>query len=381
VREVDDAMFNDLFDETAPQQTADAPPVQSPAATIAAMTADGPRQFIDARGLPDVDRDELFAELKAQQPFTELDGLMAAARANHDELNRVAEAAAADLGLAFRPAPLKTADRVMQKVTQKYDGDFTYIADVARTGISVKTIEDAEAFVTALRQRFHLVDEGWQVTPAGYFDRKILVRFDDGQLGEVQIWPPGMLEAKKDGGGHKLYEIARDMLRPETERAQAVEDMIALYGGVRDQLDGDWAANVGFGAPNRVNAAASSPAVTSGDLSSRMISSAVSREGLDQAPLRGNQMDPSPSSDTAPSMEPSTRYNFMGDTSTQQIGLDNRGVNQTPAPTRQLRDDVAGIEMELPDGTRISAAELIDDLDRDDILETVIEACAMRGAA
>ena len=59
-------------------------------------------------------------------------------------------------------------------------------------------MKEADDFIAALSKKFHLLDEGWNVTPVGYFDRKIMVIFDDKSLGEIQIWPPGMLNAKSE---------------------------------------------------------------------------------------------------------------------------------------------------------------------------------------
>jgi hypothetical protein len=51
-----------------------------------------------------------------------------------------------------------------------------------------------------LAQLFEIADEGWQITEAGYFDRKVLVRFRSGQVGEVQFWHPDLLDAKENKG-------------------------------------------------------------------------------------------------------------------------------------------------------------------------------------
>lgn len=47
---------------------------------------------------------------------------------------------------------------------------------------------------------FDVLDEGWTQSPTGYVDRKVLIRFDGGTIGEVQIWEPQMLAAKSGGG-------------------------------------------------------------------------------------------------------------------------------------------------------------------------------------
>mgnify|MGYP001215705430 CR=1 FL=1 len=175
------------------------PPAFDIQATINAMGPGVERVFINAAAFSKIQFDELASSLKNAQPYDTLDAVMTAAARNHAELNDAAQAAALDLGIEFKAAPLKNAERTQLKVEDKYAGNYRKIADVARTGITARTFEEAERFVAAMAARFHLVDEGWLLTPVGYFDKKIMVRFDDGQLGEIQIWPPGMLDAKKQG--------------------------------------------------------------------------------------------------------------------------------------------------------------------------------------
>jgi hypothetical protein len=104
-----------------------------------------------------------------------------------------------------------------------------------------------------------VVDEGWQMTAAGYFDRKAYVRFPDGMIGEIQVWPPGMLRCKDVG--HGLYEGVRELppwhpLVPQINKTAA-----EIYEPVRAALSDEWKAVLGSGGsePNRLpNAAAES---------------------------------------------------------------------------------------------------------------------------
>ena len=80
----------------------------------------------------------------------------------------------------------------------------------------------------------------WQRTPAGYFDRKVMVRFDDGLVGEVQFWPPRMLETKEKKG-HALYE-AWQRAMPGPEKAKLLGAQVALYGMIAAALPQAWHA-------------------------------------------------------------------------------------------------------------------------------------------
>jgi hypothetical protein len=86
-------------------------------------------------------------------------------------------------------------------------GDFT---DIVRGGFVVTRPEAADDIVTALAQRYDVIDKGWVRLPNGYMDRKILVRFEDGQVGEIQIWSQRMFAARDRTRG--LYERKRTLV-------------------------------------------------------------------------------------------------------------------------------------------------------------------------
>lgn len=141
----------------------------------------------------------------------------------------------------------------------------------------------------------------------GYFDRKVMVQFADGTIGEVQIWEPSLLKAKMEQGGHELYTAARD-LPPGPEKAALEKKMEDLYYPLLDALDPSWGATVGRGGkmPNvREN-------------SSRMSSSEASNlpESPTSAESTSSQSAPGSSTDQAKPLSetagrPSQSTNFM----------------------------------------------------------------------
>jgi hypothetical protein len=352
--------------------------LQPPAEARPARLVDG--TAMEARAL-----EQLIGDLKLAQPYDTAEALHAAAILNHQALNDQAAAAASRLGLAFRPAPVKQMDRVIEKVTDKYGGDFRQIADVARTGLTAHSIADADAFVADLAQRFDLVDEGWNVTAEGYFDRKLIVIFEDGQLGEIQIWPPGMLAAKEERGGHKLYEIARDKAQSAEARAQAVADMRILYAEVAQSLDPSFAQKLGIDAPRAASTSAASASDSSVARSSRASSSANAREGSsgDQEPSRPSSFA-TPASERAANSDPSNFTSFMGEgpfsnQDTLNMGAAGQDVNSARAALDGL-DDFADVPIELPDGTTVSVRDVLADLEADTAFDAFIQACAITPA-
>jgi hypothetical protein len=177
-------------------------------------------------------------ELWRKSAPSDVHDLIARSPKNQAELAEVASKAAADLGIPFKDPGVKSTEGIHRKIA---DGkSVQQINDAVRAGFDTPTPEASDRIVRALARKFEVADEGWTVTPAGYFDRKLMVRFEDGQIGEVQMWAPGMLDAKEgSGGGHKLYEKFRESKDPG-ERYELTQQMNALYAGVQEKLDPTW---------------------------------------------------------------------------------------------------------------------------------------------
>ena len=312
------------------------------------------------------------AKLKDRQPFDNPDDLLTVAAINHDALNNAAQQAADDIGIEFERAPLKKREKVVEKVTNKYDGNYRQLADAARTGITPKTFAETDAFVQALSKKFHLVDEGWSLTSAGYFDRKLIVIFDDKSLGEIQIWPPKMLDAKsvrvksahkslpdnaydlKIGtdtetpgwSGHDYYDLSNKRSMDPEMVSEAVTRMKELYGSVQAQLDPSFAQNIGLGAPNAESTSATLASGISREPSSDTTASASFAE-----PPAGFQPSGPPqimptSSDMAATLLKSNSKNLMGPPLSSNIDI--------ALPRVKTELTAAGEQMIIPGAERIS---------------------------
>ena len=283
----------------------------------------------------------LESQVKTEQNFIDVDEIMVRAERNHAELTSEISRAAELAGAKQKPAKLKKRERVEEKLRDKYSGDLNRITDVARGGISAETNEAAEQFIAVLSKRYKVIDEGYAFTSEGYFDRKLSVIFDDGQIGEVQIWPPGMLEAKASGGT-ELYKISRDLNQPDAARAKAVEDMKNLYGEVAGNLSESWSALInrqlpsGIDQPSLVVSDATISRVTSGERVSESI--AAEEIGFQDPSLARDTI--APGSVSTVGIDPSTRKNLNVDTSDTDILLEELQVN--------FREDT-----EIPIGSRL----------------------------
>lgn len=164
--------------------------------------------------------------------------LHAKAVENQYELARIGEEISQDIdGADFSLPPgankgVKKFEGAVDKIARKgYEGPHR-LTDLTRASFIVDTPEAANAALGKLTGAVggDVFDEGWKTQPNSlYTDRKALIRFPNGAVGEVQFISRGMHKAKFIDGGHDLYELARE---PTTPRGQAVlfdSVMRALY--------------------------------------------------------------------------------------------------------------------------------------------------------
>ena len=191
------------------------------------------------------DPDAVLKHWKKGQPVEHVDDILEKAEPNQQHLvtfaDRIAERV--DHGTELKNPGIKSREGLERKV---HDGKHPkQITDAVRLGFNLNTDkpELADLIVSKLASDDHLevVDEGWRETEAGYFDRTAKVRFPDGIVGEVQIWPPGMLKVKNDVG-HKLYERCRVLEATDPEAVELTKQMCIVYGAVRKRLGSIWDA-------------------------------------------------------------------------------------------------------------------------------------------
>jgi len=89
------------------------------------------------------------------------------------------------------------------------------------------SIGAADRAAALLAERFPVLDEGWAVSVALYTDRKVLVRFDDGSIGEVQILTSAVKDAKESA--HRLYVQQRELYSESPESKRLLDEQRQLY--------------------------------------------------------------------------------------------------------------------------------------------------------
>jgi hypothetical protein len=291
-------------------------------------------------------------EWRDQAPFKDIDQFIEASKPNQEQLGSVGEEIAKATGTEFKNPGIKAKDekgrtRLATKAERRGIGAVT---DQVRGGFKAETPQQVDQIIAGLAKHFPVIDEGWQTTPSGYFDRKAYVRFPDGMIGEIQVWPPGMAEAKGSAGrGHVLYEGVRELppwhpLIPEFQRTSS-----ALYGDVRAKLSAEWNAVLGSGGnlpnslPNASGESTEALRPTSAALTSTQepLSSAQASEGVQKA--------------GSPSQEHGLISDISG-VSEQNIGEHTAPVNAALA-ARDRIDELSPAEQKRELPTYTAAAE------------------------
>jgi hypothetical protein len=141
-----------------------------------------------------------------------------------------------DDGLFLSPG-IKELKKVKNKVKDKYRGKTGRLTDVIRMGFALKNYSDTAKIINKISSKYEVLDEGFIMNGAGYFDHKLIVRFKNGQIGEIQMWEPHLLAAKegkdfvddlftedmkkfisdfdvpsRENSGHNIYDKQKDLL-------------------------------------------------------------------------------------------------------------------------------------------------------------------------
>lgn len=380
---------------------------------------------------------EFMAQMLERQPSRTVDEALAEGQIAHDQLQEALSEITSKLGIeGWERAPVKGRNGVLRKINTKYAEDAGFditspewtpdllayrLTDIARGGMTIARPEQALAVLKELNKKFHVIDEGFSQTPAGYFDAKALVVMENGILAELQFWPPQMLEVKQSGdltrfkvwpekyiddagkeqpfvGGHALYEIARlkddnspvmrsvidqNGMTAQQARDAATEHMNIIYGEVLDSLDPDsWGLMIesfkkerasSKSAPKSTAKEKASSSEISGDRSSFIIDSGFT--GAQRADLRSQEYAVDMSSDIATSQMPSALKNLIDDTSSDSVAqLDNMSdLFDDQLPTGEVIVDEFGNQTPVTQ----TMAEMKAEFDRDAVIMNVIKGCQL----
>jgi hypothetical protein len=317
-----------------------------------------------------------------------LDDLIGRAAANQAELAAVARELEASIGAPFKDPGAKSKERVLEKVANEGYSDPGQIKDLAGGAFTVSAAADADKIVAELGRRYPVFDKGWKQLASGYVDRKVVIRFPNGGVAEVQIVPAAIAEYKF-GDGHALYKKARDPSLPIADFERVVAQMRDDYSVL---LEGSEFAALG-------KAAAKSAADSSVPSTSALRASAGDA-AAQAVPLKTTAV--SPSTETGLS---SSSNNLMGSTSAAALDMGARpdpgkaardaqlGALGAAAPMRGAADqdgtmglglfdaaDQPTFRLDL-DGEERTAGHILAELEEDAATIDALKLCALPGKA
>jgi hypothetical protein len=185
-------------------------------------------------------------QFKQEQPVQSIDDIYALAPRAQTQLVGTLNNLKQKYDIDVKNPGIKTRATTEEKMTRKSYDQVNELTDIVRSGIVVKNMDDVESIIQDLGQAYRVIDEGWNKTPTGFVDRKVMIQTPSGLVAEVQIWTPAMYEAKFAKGGQDLYTQARSATDPKV-RADLEEQMRQVYG---DALKADQGLAKLFGTEN-----------------------------------------------------------------------------------------------------------------------------------
>jgi hypothetical protein len=317
--------------------------------------------------------EEIEVDLKARQPVETVDEIYAIADESQSYIATIGAEIESDLGVIFKNPGLKDIDAAREKMQRKSYAASNQMTDISRGGFIINKAEDADAIVARFGRDAEILDEGWNFTPAGYFDRKILVRTPNGIVSEIQIWSPKVLAAKQKTG-HKLYTKMRESKDPAEIESLSIQ-MRELYANALRSEDQSFRSLSGIDNLPKVASNADINAASSG------ITRPVSKTS---GPSTGVQAPPGSSIATASVGEveiagrPSQLTNIIDDTSDFNLDIASANVNpdfEVPVGQR-LNPDTDEVEI-----VSMSLRDLKGLMDEEDAMVRRLDFCTIGGNA
>ena len=263
----------------------------------------------------------------------DLDEVLVGAEDRQAQLNDVGRRIGQEMGVKFVPGTPKERAAAAEKIARKGYKSASWITDIVRTGFIINTPEQADAINQRLAQEFDVLAEGWKREPTGYLDRKSLVRFGDGSIGEVQFWEENLYRARKEGGGHKLYKRLRSLVPGSPEAEAILRDTRNLYTAALAAAPEAWSRLGGSSLPKVLNRSRQAfSTITPPDVQTSQKSTDTQRE------LGSSIAFASDLPSTAG--RPSQFTNFMGNTSREDITPSDEFRNRAQAIGARLRAEL-----------------------------------------
>lgn len=339
-------------------------------------------------------------EFKSKQKGYTVKQYYDAAKGPQKEIVKIGKELSEALGdeIAFLSPGVKKLEEMRGKIKRKGYKDASNFTDVCRCGFAVKDASNIKAIINRISKDYEILDEGLAEVTGGYFDQKILVRFDNGIVGEVQIWEPHLLAAKegsefveqlfpdhlkafisdmdipaKNKSGHALYDQQKKLVYrgkvkkgKQPEYDQIDKEMDSVYASAKKSANASWKSGLDSSRPDsRIStgeARSQSSLGTAENQPSSNLSEGVtntagrpSQSKNAETSLKSNDVINQTSKDIIPKDTNSIKLNDkLKDTG---LDLDDPYLNELHVAELKQVDDLLAKhgDMEIPTGARLDA--------------------------
>jgi len=312
---------------------------------------------------------DIEADLKARQPVETVDDIYAIADESQSYIATIAADIESDLGVTFDNPGLKKIKEAKSKMQRKGYVSSNQMTDISRGGFIINKAEDADAIVARFGRDAEILDEGWNFTPAGYFDRKLLVRTPNGIVSEIQIWSP-KLRAAKEETGTKLYTKMRKSKDPAEVEAISLQ-MRELYANALKSEDQSFRSLSGIDNLPKVSSNADINAASSGI--TRPVSKTSGASTDVQAPP-GSRIATASDGEMEIAGRPSQLTNIMDDTSDLNLDITSADVNLDLEFPMGQKANAAGDDLEV---VPMTLSNLKKELDQQELMIKRLEFCTI----
>ena len=130
----------------------------------------------------------------------------------HQTVEEMRKLVGSSMPALFR-SELKKKERARKKVANNYGGDWGRLFDINGATITTETFDEARAAYNAIiaSGKYDIVKKKEKSTAFGYRDFSLNFKLSNGFIGELQIIEVWTLRNKNENGGHKIYDVAREL--------------------------------------------------------------------------------------------------------------------------------------------------------------------------
>jgi HK97 family phage portal protein len=169
---------------------------------------------------------------------SDVEELVTVAKGQDESFQASVKNIASNLEAKAIKGPVKSVDRILEKIKNDYLGSTDPIGrvlDTNRATLLINNPADFQKVVDAVEAEFgntYRVKDKFDLK--GYKSAIINVTGKDGVISEIGVTTPEMWEARKEGGGHKLYEKIRSGKDATGELQKLMDD---LYEEAQRKID------------------------------------------------------------------------------------------------------------------------------------------------